>query len=446
MSGAPVNALDFNQFTGLRAQAQRGDAAALEKIAPKFEAMMIQQMLKSARAAGFGDELMGGGQTQFYQDMFDQQIAESMAAGKGIGIAEMLVQQLRGREAASTDVAASKAVSAVYTVPHGRAVASVSAASGQAASQDDFVAQALPAARHAAQQLGLPVEALVAQAAVHSGWGQREGNDVLGLRGDAAAGYPDLASAFDDYADYLQRQPRYADALAHGGDARVFMQRLQQAGYVTDPDYADKVMQVAHSARISGTPALASEASSGVAGPTRVQANAATTDTPEAFVAQILPHAERAAARLGVSSKVLVAQAALETGWGRHQMRYADRQPTFNFFGIKADTSWEGSTVTRTTREFEDGRMSTQTASFRAYESIDAAFDDYVDFLQSNPRYVHALRHGGSDAHFAGGLQRAGYATDPAYANKILRITQGSAMREALRGATPTQPTPRLTV
>ena len=134
---------------------------------------------------------------------------------------------------------------------------------------------------------------------------------------------------------------------------------------------------------------------------------------------------------------VLVAQAALETGWGRHAMQRDDGSPSFNFFGIKADTRWQGEKVQTMTSEFENGTMQRQSAEFRAYASPAAAFDDYVRFLQSNPRYAEALRHGGDAERFTSGLQKAGYATDPAYAQKIQRIADGQTMKAALHSARP---------
>lgn len=161
--------------------------------------------------------------------------------------------------------------------------------------------------------------------------------------------------------------------------------------------------------------------------------------TPQEFVQAIQPHAEAAARELGIPSRVLIAQAALETGWGKHQMRGADGKPTFNFFGIKADRAWNGDEVRRGTHEYENGRLQRTRADFRAYDSVGEAFGDYVGFLRSNPRYAQALRHGGDERHFAAGLQKAGYATDPAYAQKILRIARGPTLTAALDRPGPRQ-------
>lgn len=175
----------------------------------------------------------------------------------------------------------------------------------------------------------------------------------------------------------------------------------------------------------------------------RAEAAAPTTTasgfkSPEDFVTQMLPHAEKAAKTLGISARTLVAQAALETGWGKKVIRNADGTPSNNLFGIKADSRWDGARTSTNTQEFVAGRMQTQRAEFRSYGSIAESFEDYARFLQSNPRYRTALAHGGSDQQFTVGLQKAGYATDPDYASKIQRIAGGRTMVAALGRSTVT--------
>ncbi|MFA5941915.1 MAG: flagellar assembly peptidoglycan hydrolase FlgJ [Sinimarinibacterium sp.] len=300
----PVSATDFSQFAQLRADARSDSPDALRNTAKQFESLMLQQMLKSMRAASLGDDVMGGEQTQFYQDMFDAQIAQHMVAGRGLGVADMLVRQLQGSQ----------------TTP------------------------------------------------------------------------PKVQESF--------KVERVADAVPTAGSGP-----LAASAAVPSSDQASR--------------SSASRAAS----------------NPQEFVRAVLPHAERAAAELGIPAKVLVAQAALETGWGRHAIRREDGQKALNFFGIKADNRWTGEEVQTMTHEYQGGQMQSEKASFRAYDSVGAAFDDYVGFLRSNPRYAQALRHGGDARQFVGGLQKAGYATDPDYAQKIMRIAEGRTMKLALAQA-----------
>lgn len=145
--------------------------------------------------------------------------------------------------------------------------------------------------------------------------------------------------------------------------------------------------------------------------------------SPAEFVAGLRPHAERAAARLGVEPEVLIAQAALETGWGRHRIVGADGRDSFNLFGIKATADWPGETVTVSTLEFVDGVPERRHERFRAYAGLQQAVADYADLVTSRPWYRQALEAGSSEG-YVRGLQAGGYATDPHYADKILGILQ----------------------
>jgi flagellar protein FlgJ len=145
----------------------------------------------------------------------------------------------------------------------------------------------------------------------------------------------------------------------------------------------------------------------------------------DSFVRSLLPHAEAAAEKLGVDPKVLVAQAALETGWGQHVIEGSN-----NLFNIKA-RGWAGKSVAVNTLEYRDGLPIQEKARFRAYESIAESFHDFVDFLTAKPRYQQALASASDAPQFVRELQAAGYATDPEYANKILRVMNDDAIQSA---------------
>jgi flagellar protein FlgJ len=145
-------------------------------------------------------------------------------------------------------------------------------------------------------------------------------------------------------------------------------------------------------------------------------------ESPADFVRQLLPLAERAAESSGISPRVMIAQAALETGWGRHMIKGDADSPSFNLFGIKADQRWSGESVDIATTEFREGVPLSERASFRSYPDYESSFRDYVSFLESNPRYKDVLGSADDPDEFARGLQDAGYATDPNYGEKIRRI------------------------
>ncbi len=164
---------------------------------------------------------------------------------------------------------------------------------------------------------------------------------------------------------------------------------------------------VAASAQASGTPVSAPQT--------------ARFESPEAFVSALMPGVEAAARELGVSPRILMAQAALETGWGQHLPADADAA-SFNLFGIKADSSWRGDSVEAMTTEYQDGQPDSCIAKFRRYTDYSESVQDYVRFIQDQPRYAAALDHGGSDQRYIQALSEAGYATDPHYAARVLQV------------------------
>ncbi|MDJ0710475.1 MAG: glucosaminidase domain-containing protein [Woeseiaceae bacterium] len=269
---------DFNQYTSMRAAAERNDPAALREVASQFEALFVQQMLKSMREASLGDPILGNSdQHDMYQELMDQQLAVDMTSGKGLGLADMLVRQLGGEQAAAT------------LPPPDRPV------------------------------------------------------PILG---------------------------------------------------VTSETWSD----------------------------------------PDSFAKDVWPHAEHAGRRLGVAPEAILAQAALETGWGRHVMPDQRGGNSFNLFGIKAGSSWNGDVAIRRTLEFEGGVPRYERASFRAYSDVASTMDDYANLLTGNPRYEGVVGRGEDTAGFADALQESGYATDPQYARKLKSVIESPTMQRVLSG------------
>jgi flagellar protein FlgJ len=157
-------------------------------------------------------------------------------------------------------------------------------------------------------------------------------------------------------------------------------------------------------------------------------------ESPEQFVQTLLPMAQRIAKDSGINPRFMVAQAALETGWGKHMIEGEGDSPSYNLFGIKADQRWQGDSVAITTTEFREGVPMKEQAEFRAYADYEASLRDYVDFLESNPRYRDVLAVADKPAQFAEKLQQAGYATDPNYAEKIRSIMNRDSLMTVSMG------------
>jgi len=151
------------------------------------------------------------------------------------------------------------------------------------------------------------------------------------------------------------------------------------------------------------------------------------------FVSGLWPHAYEASRATGIPAHFMIAQAALESGWGRAEPKQADGSPSHNLFGIKAGRNWGGRVAEVATTEYANGAPQRVVERFRAYSSYAEAFRDYASLLVSNPRYAAVLNQQ-DPAAFARGLQQAGYATDPMYAAKLERIIGGQTLRAGLTG------------
>ena len=154
------------------------------------------------------------------------------------------------------------------------------------------------------------------------------------------------------------------------------------------------------------------------------------------FVSEVLPTIQRAANALGVSPLGMLAQAALETGWGQRMPRTADGTPSLNMFGIKADDGWAGARAVASTVEFSGGVATPRQTAFRAYGSIQESVSDFANLLKGSHRYRNAIAAGGNAQAYVNSIGQSGYATDPEYANKLNDILNGSTLRLALNVGT----------
>ena len=296
MNSATVT--DFSQYNELRRIAKDDQRQGIEQVAKQFEALFMQMMLKSMRAASMGDPLFDSEQMDFYRDMHDQQLAMDLSSKQGIGLADALVRQL---------------------------------------------------SRYVPEQAGSTAPAKP----LH--------------RSTAVTELPAITGREKSYTQHVYFNPPEQEM----------------------PEFT----------------------------------------TNEEFIEHIWPHAQAAAHELGVSPEILIAQAALETGWGKKIIQRQNGESSFNLFNIKADHRWDGGKVVKQTIEFEDGVARPQRAAFRAYGSVQDSFDDYVDFLKQHGRYRNALQSN-TDEEFMSELKQAGYATDPHYVKKVMDIVNRPEFRQ----------------
>jgi flagellar protein FlgJ len=278
MVNLPTAGMALNRDSGPASE------SALHAVAKQFETLLAQQMLSSMRNVSFGDDGLGahGGH---YREMLDQQMAKALTQGKGLGVADQLVAQMRAAGLIqATPTAADKPDMTALQLPSRGSMAARrpveaptapaapvgNVGEGVAARISGFVERVMPYARAAAEALGVPVRAVVAHAALESGWGRHApGDNFFGIKADARwngaqavratqefeggrmvdarerfRSYEGASQAFDDYARFLQQNPRYREALARGEDGPAFLRGIAEAGYATDPDYADKLRRI----------------------------------------------------------------------------------------------------------------------------------------------------------------------------------------------------------
>lgn len=144
------------------------------------------------------------------------------------------------------------------------------------------------------------------------------------------------------------------------------------------------------------------------------------------FQEKLTAHAEQASQETGIPAKFMLGQAALESGWGRREIKTADGSSSHNIFGMKATKGWKGKTVDAVTTEYVNGVAQRRVEKFRAYDTYADAFKDYAKLITKNPRYENVIANSKDASSFAQGLQKAGYATDPEYANKLTKIIKNS--------------------
>lgn len=196
-----------------------------------------------------------------------------------------------------------------------------------------------------------------------------------------------------------------------GGLSDLITRQLErQMGIKSD---ASSPASTASMAAASAAPAAAAGAPA--SGDKRLSAS-------EQFIRKHQAAAQAAEAATGMSSSHILGQAALESGWGKHEIRMKDGSPSHNLFGIKANASWTGKVAEVTTTEYVGGVAHKVTAKFRAYDSYEDAFKDHARLLSQSPRYSQTVAQADTASGFAKGLQKAGYATDPAYADKLTKV------------------------
>ncbi|GHE21076.1 flagellar assembly peptidoglycan hydrolase FlgJ [Halomonas urumqiensis] len=362
-------ALDMNGLQRLKHTAARDPSSGVKGAAQQFEALFVQTMLKSMRDAIPTTGLIDSQQTQFYQSLLDQQWSQTIAS-RGIGLADSLVSQMQ----------------ASGMVPSG--------SQPRGSEIDELIAGIPRGAPRVLENALRPDEGGDEDARVADGDAAEEGVTAnAGVAAPAPESFMDeLATASQGFMGSVAAVPAETS-----NDARP-----AEEGRAERDD------------RSRAKPA-------GVSAAATPERDATPPDHVQAFLDRLASPAQSASRKTGVPAELILAQAALETGWGRHEIATASGGNSHNLFGIKAGSSWRGPTTDITTHEYLNGQRTRVNDSFRVYDSFEAAFTDYARLIGDNPRYAKVLD--APDAKQAAHeLQAGGYATDPAYADKLIAV------------------------
>lgn len=366
VAGKPYDTGAYTDLNRLSQFKVGGDSDGnIKKVAQEFESLFLNEMMKAMRKANesFGEgNFMNSNESKTYQDMYDQQLAVTLSKNKGgIGLADVLERQLNKMRSGGSSERSNPFAKAGDIAG---AVAAPSGFKGEAAANRDD-SQLLNQRR-----LSLP--------------GKLTDRLLAGIVPTEQAGETQALAG----ADWVPAQARGVRG--------------------------DKPLSLNDGDAVSGRR---------VAQPPLAPGKSAFGSAKE-FIETMLPMAEEAAQKIGVDARYLVAQAALETGWGKSIIRQQDGSSSHNLFGIKAHGGWQGESARVLTTEYNNGKPVKEAASFRAYGSYQQSFNDYVDFLKGNGRYQDALEVADKPEKFVRELQAAGYATDPQYARKIAQIAR----------------------
>ncbi|MHC8412415.1 flagellar assembly peptidoglycan hydrolase FlgJ [Pseudomonas sp. Hz4] len=412
---------DLNRLNQLKVGDKDSDAN-MRKVAQEFESLFLGEMLKSMRSAtdALGqDNPLNTPAAKQYQEMYDQQLAVSMSReGGGIGLADVLMRQMSKNkplapgEAAAASAAKQAAAKAAVETP---------IAAGTVATNGPLSRLNGERPLWASRSVKSPANA--GEGAHH--------NDMALINQRRLALPPKLA---DRLLAGLVPSASTTAATATAAQNNIQMPQSTKtgAGPLYNGDWLASQTDTTSSGRLQ------------VYGRAMAQIPLAPAkkafSSADEFVNTMLPMAKEAAERIGVDPRYLVAQAALETGWGKSVMRAQDGSSSHNLFGIKASSSWKGESARAITSEFRNGEMVKETAQFRSYGSYKDSFHDLVTLLQTNNRYQDVVKSADNPEQFVRELQKAGYATDPDYASKISQIAKQmtSYQNYAAAGATTT--------
>lgn len=389
---------DLSSLQKLRSQVKTDEAGAIKQAAQQFESVFMGMLLTSMRNANKAfeeDNPLKSNATDFFRDMHDNQLSAELSKNGALGLADLMVQQLKP-ELSKTKAASTVSLPSRFDPVKPR----------ELVLQPDQQMFALPAKK--TNQFKLDPERVVSAVVTKP---------------------TDVATVPSNLVPVMGGTKLTAAPVAQ-------IPHVRQLGDEIEVLTASPLAQSASDKKLTVAefPAFATaQPKPAAAKNLAVQATnqqRLSEDEPTAFIQRLLPAASQAAKQLGLEPLALIAQAALETGWGQRMFKTSAGVESHNLFGIKATGNWQGNVAVVDTLEYRQGVAQKEKARFRAYDSPEQSLQDYVDLIRQNPRYQAALAVASDAKSYFRQLQAAGYATDPNYAEKIVSVLEGKAFKQ----------------
>jgi flagellar protein FlgJ len=372
---------DLSGLAKLGSAARKNDPAALAEVAGQFESLFMNLMLKSMRDANAvfaKGNFLNSSNVNTYQQMLDQQLSVSLADKGSMGLAKILMKQLS---------------------PPGQALPK----SGENTKED--LTEGFDALLHSPSENKISADNNL-----------KELSQGMLTAHDARAGVllteseGSVTPAPDDRVENDSAENNNVDCAMLPEFDNTATALLAQNFTISDQSNMQPLD--VFGSEMTKNPAQVE----GFSGP--------ASSNQQAFIQTLLPTAKYVVGRSGVDPKMLIAQAALETGWGKHVIKHPNGSSSYNLFNIKADENWTGKTVTKDVSEYRDGVVMKQRSRFRAYDSFTESFKDYMHLVQHSERYAQAMSQRNEPQAYIKQLHRAGYATDPHYSTKVNKVYQ----------------------
>ncbi|HZH06680.1 MAG TPA: flagellar assembly peptidoglycan hydrolase FlgJ [Lautropia sp.] len=391
-------ALDARGLETLRQSSETDPEGSVRKAAGQFEALFMTQLLKSMRAAIPKSGMFDGPGSDLYSGMLDSQLTQAMSStpnGLADIIAKQMTRHMDGLKASHANEQAAAAGGTVPRPPVAMGPISIGKSAPAAATGPLTIGGFAPPAAMGPLTIGKFAPPASMGPLTIGKFALPPSSGPLDV-GNTASGPSTGSLAIGKSAPHVVARAGVVEVVAGAGAA------LNAAG--------------------DGQPALAPFGRNELKDAQSLQESLSRRLSPSqaAFVEGMWPHARVAEEKTGLPAAYVVGQAALESGWGKRDIRDADGNPTHNLFGVKATGSWKGRTVAVMTTEYTDGKPRKVVEQFRRYDSYAEAFTDWSELMTRSSRYAGVLRAGNA-SEFARGLESAGYATDPRYGEKLER-------------------------